>query len=158
MVTFYEPADYQAACVLTFETYKKRILKVIPQAHVEHIGASALPGAISKGDLDVFVGVAAHAHEFSVKQLLSLGFCIKQDTLRTPELCMLESSDGDNIALQVVAKGSEFEDFLQFKQVMLSAPELIQKYNQMKRDAAHLDMDAYREVKSRFIERILSLN
>ena len=64
----------------------------LPAARVEHIGASSIPGAISKGDLDVFVGIARC--QFSTKHLAAArksGFREKQDTLRTPSLCMLES-------------------------------------------------------------------
>lgn len=36
---------------------KSEALSVLPFARVEHIGSSAVPVSIEKGDLDIFVGV-----------------------------------------------------------------------------------------------------
>ena len=87
---------------------------LLPHARVEHIGAPSIPYAVSKGDLDIFVGIEADEFESSVKQLSSLGFQEKVDTLRTAKLCMLESISQEDVSLQVVANGSEFECFLKF--------------------------------------------
>ena len=70
---------------------------------VQGIGASSIPGAISKGDLDVFVGVARCRFDKSILLLGEIGFSEKQDTLRTPSLCMLESREYSYyVAVQLV--------------------------------------------------------
>ncbi|CAM3485341.1 hypothetical protein PAMA111031_04255 [Paraphotobacterium marinum] len=40
-----------------FEKYKNKIQSILPKAKIEHIGSSSIPNAISKGDLDILIGV-----------------------------------------------------------------------------------------------------
>ncbi len=54
---FYPAEQYQAACNELFVRYERDIKTLIPNARVEHVGASSIPFAVSKGDLDIFVGV-----------------------------------------------------------------------------------------------------
>lgn len=154
---FFNPEEYQAFNEKLFLRYKSKIEEVLPDVRVEHIGASAIPTAISKGDLDIFVGVEAEAFELErvVQLLVTLGFQEKVDTLRTPELCMLESSSTKDVAIQVVASGSEFEFFLIFRDKLRSNISLVQQYNELKLSCEDLSQDAYRLKKSAFIEQVL---
>ena len=152
---FFNPEEYQAFNEKLFLRYKSKIEEVLPDVRVEHIGASAIPTAISKGDLDIFVGVEAFKLERVVQLLVTLGFQEKFDTLRTPELCMLESSSTKDVAIQVVASGSEFEFFLIFRDKLRSNMSLVQQYNELKLSCEGLSQDAYRLKKSAFIEQVL---
>lgn len=152
---FFNPEKYQASNEKLFLRYQSKIKEVLPDVRVEHIGASAIPTAISKGDLDIFVGVEAFELERVVQLLVTLGFQEKFDTLRTPELCMLESSSTEDVAIQVVANGSEFECFLVFRNKLRSDMSLVQQYNELKLSCEGLSQDAYRLKKSAFIEQVL---
>ena len=80
-------ADYQPAILALFDRSAAALRALLPQARVEHVGASSIPGASSKGDLDIAVIVAPEAHAQVVSRLGEAGFQIKTDTLRTPALC-----------------------------------------------------------------------
>ena len=154
---FYPAEQYQAACNELFVRYGRDIKKLIPNARVEHVGASSIPSAVSKGDLDIFVGVELGELEDVIERLTTLGFKEKLDTLRTPELCMLASTSGDDVALQVVANGSEFECFLRFRDKLRANPVLVQQYNTLKMSCEGWPQEEYREKKSVFIEHVLAL-
>ena len=154
---FYPAEQYQAACNELFIRYERDIKKLIPNARVEHVGASSIPFAVSKGDLDIFVGVELVELEDVIGRLTTLGFNEKLDTLRTPELCMLESTSGDDVALQVVANGSEFECFLTFRDKLRAAPSLVEQYNALKMSCEGWSQEEYREKKADFIEHVLEL-
>ncbi|MEZ8018389.1 GrpB family protein [Vibrio splendidus] len=154
---FYPAEQYQAACNELFIRYERDIKKLIPNARVEHVGASSIPFAVSKGDLDIFVGVELGELEDVIERLTTLGFNEKLDTLRTPELCMLESTSGDDVTLQVVANGSEFECFLRFRDKLRVTPALVEQYNTLKMSYEGWPQDEYREKKSTFIEHVLAL-
>ncbi|MFA0055587.1 GrpB family protein [Vibrio echinoideorum] len=154
---FYPAEQYQAACYELFIRYEREIKKLIPNARVEHVGASSIPSAVSKGDLDIFVGVDLGELEDVIERLTTLGFNEKLDTLRTPELCMLESTSRDDVALQVVANGSEFECFLRFRDKLRANPALVQQYNTLKMSCEGWPQEEYREKKSVFIEHVLAL-
>ncbi|MFS1931814.1 GrpB family protein [Vibrio splendidus] len=154
---FYPAEQYQAACNELFIRYERDIKKLIPNARVEHVGASSIPFAVSKGDLDIFVGVELGELEDVIERLTTLGFNEKLDTLRTPELCMLESTSGDDVALQVVANSSELECFLTFRDQLRANPALVQQYNTLKMSCEGWPQEQYREKKSDFIEHVLDL-
>ena len=85
-----------------------------------------------------------------------LGYVIKTDTLRTPELCMLVSPRKDmDVALQVVSEGSRFEFFLHFRDRLRAEPRLVAQYNQLKRRFAPSGPERYRRAKDRFIQRVI---
>lgn len=156
VMKFFISEQYQPACHKCFNLYQNKIKQLLPNARVEHIGASSIPHAISKGDLDIFVGVEADDLEGAVKVLKSLGFDEKLDTLRTDSLCMLESLGEQDVALQVVANGTEFECFLTFRDQLRANPDLVQHYNNLKLSCVSLADDDYRIRKSLFIEQILA--
>ena len=152
---FFTPEQYQEFNKKLFLRYEFEIKNLLPKARVEHIGASSIPKAISKGDLDIFVGVDALKLENTAQLLMTLGFKEKLDTLKTSELSMLESVSTDDVAIQVVANGSEFEFFLLFRDKLLSNTILVQQYNDLKISCKGLPQDEYRLKKSAFIEYVL---
>ncbi|MFA0540266.1 GrpB family protein [Vibrio sp. 10N.222.52.B7] len=154
---FYPAEQYQAACHELFVRYEREIKKLIPNARIEHVGASSIPSAVSKGDLDIFVGVDLGELEDVIERLTTLGFNEKLDTLRTPELCMLESTSSDDVALQVVANSSEFECFLRFRDKLRANPALVKQYNTLKMSCEGWSQEKYREKKADFIEYVLEL-
>lgn len=68
---------------------------------------------------------------------------------------MLENSSGEDVALQVVANGSEFDFFLRFRDKLRESPELVQQYNELKVSCSGCSHDEYRQKKSAFIESVL---
>ena len=156
---FYEAPYYQENCMKLFEKYKNKIQSILPKAKIEHIGSSSIPNAISKGDLDILIGVRVEYIESTIEKLKTLGFEEKEDTLRTNELCMLESlSTTEEVAFQVIANGSKFEFFLDFRDKLRNNPRLVTQYNELKKICVGLSPDDYRLKKARFIDYILKLN
>ncbi|GMQ46682.1 GrpB family protein [Vibrio sp. 10N] len=152
---FYKANEYQPSCESLYRQYETKIATLLPAARIEHIGASSIPNVLSKGDLDILVGVNGDELEKAVKLLSTLGFNEKSDTLRTLELCMLESSSGEDVAFQVVANGSEFDLFVSFRDKLRGSPELVQQYNELKKSCVGWSHEKYRQKKSVFIQRVL---
>ena len=152
---FLSPEEYQQKSRERFSEIARDLSVALPSARIEHVGSSAIERAISKGDLDVFVGVDSSDHPESITALQGLGYVIKEDTHRDSELCMLEQP-GTNLALQVVANGSKYEFFITFRDVMNGSPELVDQYNELKLSCRGYSADTYRSAKSQFISRILA--
>ncbi len=153
-----QPHAYQPALALRFDAVRRRLAAVLPHdTAIEHVGASAIPGALSKGDLDIAVRVpAAAAHAGVVQRLCALRYVPARDTLRTHTLCMLQWPNTDEAhALQVVAAGSRFDMFTTFRDALRAQPALVARYNQLKTDAANGTEDAYRAAKAAFIREVL---
>ncbi|MFC1398202.1 GrpB family protein [Acinetobacter lactucae] len=155
-MVFLEPEQYQQRCAQLFNSYHKAICTLLPFAKIEHIGSSAIPNAISKGDLDIYIEVMPEQFECTIERLKTLNFIEKPNTLRAHELCMLESLNDDDVAFQIVVSDSIFTFFLTFKNKLIESPTLVNEYNQLKLQCKHLDPDQYRTMKSDFINRVLN--
>ena len=156
---FLDPPRFFTRNKNAFNEIYSEVSAVLPHARIEHIGSSAVIGLISKGDLDVFVGVEPQTFADALSKLKSLGYREKKDPLRTPSLCMLvvERYTWD-AAIQLVANGSEFEFFLDFRDKLSTCPRLVEQYNELKTQCTGMEADEYRNVKSQFIESTLCLS
>lgn len=158
-VRFFKPEEFHDRLGLIFDLVRDRIIQSIPYIEVKHIGSSAIKGAISKGDLDILVRVEKDDFEETICKIQALGFEIKQDTFRSDTLCMLVTDEFDeDVAIQLIAKGSKFEDFVRFRDIMNANPALVEEYNRLKLAAEGLPEDVYRARKSDFIESLLNTN
>jgi len=154
---FLEPHQYQARADEVFGILQEKIKAKLPRAQIEHIGSSAIKGAVSKGDLDLFVGVETKDFPAALETLKSMGFSPKEETLRTEELCMLECFDFDfDVAVQLVDKSSIYVFFLLFRDFLRRNADFVERYNDLKRESAGMDQEKYREKKSEFIEEVLT--
>lgn len=115
-----------------------------------------MPGADSKGDLDICLVVDGQELEKVVSTLRAIGYAEQPHTLRTNQLCMLVWDEAQREhAVQVVAAGSVFMSFLTFRDLLRSRPELVRAYNNVKRSTAMLPEDQYRQRKAEFIKNVL---
>lgn len=156
---FYEYETYIVNLVPIYKELEKSIRDLLPLARIEHVGASSVEGCISKGDLDILVAVEQDKFEESLDLIKTLGFYEKKDTLRTNELCMLVTNNykGEDVAIQLIANGSNFENFLRFRDILRSNKETLSQYNELKKLSENLDHEEYRNKKNEFISSILEL-
>ncbi|MGJ0223608.1 GrpB family protein, partial [Streptococcus pyogenes] len=90
--------------------------------------------------------------------LTGIGFHEKPGNLRTLELCMMVHPQLEHFAIQLVARGSEFEHlFLGFRDALLENESLVREYNRVKMAASELDDASYRAAKEQFIHRVLAM-
>lgn len=156
---FFDPEEYQPRARTVYLEIARKLGILIPNAVIEHVGSSAIKEVVSKGDLDVFVGVDRTEISRAIMAIEGLGFRIKRDTLRTHELHPFESKDYPfEVGIQLVALGSRFEFFTRFRDILNSSAVLRERYNNLKLNAERLDGESYRQVKSAFIETILKEN
>lgn len=153
---FFEPDQVGVGADLLYQKWKAIIESRLPFSRVEHIGSTAITGAITKGDVDLYVEVPPESHVEAVKALEELGFRIKPNTHRDAELCMLESTESRDLALQVVARGSVYEFFIEFRDALNADKELVQRYNALKVSSSSCSEKDYRHKKSMFIDSVLT--
>jgi len=60
-----------------------------------------------------------------------------------------------DVAIQLTVNGSEFEEFIRFRDILNNMPNLVSEYNILKRGSEGIEPDDYRSNKSQFIERVL---
>lgn len=153
----FPPEQYQPNAEASFIAIKDSLRAVLPDARIEHVGASSIPGAISKGDLDICVIVERAHFAAYLDQILALGYQVKTDTLRTDQLCMLiPITPDDDHAIQLIEAGSKFQFFITFRDALRIDPNAVYRYNEVKRRAADQSEQEYRRAKSAFIVEVLT--
>lgn len=156
---FYKPEEYQLKVEKLYHLVSNDLRKILPKARIEHIGSSSIPGSVSKGDLDIFVGVECDEIDNALSILQKHNYFLKEGSFECEHLKMLITDKyNHDVALQLVVNGSEYEFFIHFREILRSSPNLIGEYNALKISCAGMDENKYRKLKSDWIEKVLSNN
>jgi GrpB-like predicted nucleotidyltransferase (UPF0157 family) len=134
-----------------------RLRVLLPEAELHHIGATALPGALTKGDLDILVRVSPPAFPAAV-EVLKPHFQIKQPANWTPAFASFGDDHGYDlpVGIQVVARDSR-EDFLLFlRDYFIENPKALEVYNRLKANHSDGGHEDYWRAKDEFLSRILA--
>ena len=157
LMLFLEPEEYQEKVHSIFLRVREDLKEKIDITRFEHIGASSIKGLVSKGDLDIFLGVDKDRFEQEISNLKDSGFYEKQDTLRNDELCMMVTDKYRyDVAIQVVVNGSKFENFLKFRDLLNNRDDLVEELNALKRRCHGMTPVEYRLSKSKWIENVIN--
>jgi GrpB-like predicted nucleotidyltransferase (UPF0157 family) len=124
-------------------------------AEIRHIGATAVPGCLTKGDLDIVVRVPPE--DFSrADAALSKLFVRNLGSASTKDFSAFEDSTcHPPLGVQLTAIGGEFDGFHQFVDALLASPQLVAAYNALKRGCHGGTMANYRKAKDEFVARVL---
>lgn len=154
---FLPPEAYQNEIEVLFHKISLKLKEKFPYARIDHIGSSAINGAYSKGDLDILIRVPALKFEETRQSIELMNYQVKVGSLRTSSLCMLESLEHSDVAIQLIEQGSQYEFFITFRDELNKDPSLVKKYNDLKLSSTGLSPEDYRSKKSEFIEKVLKL-
>ena len=152
------PADDLAPRVQrTLARLAARLNSMLPDAVLHHIGATAITGALTKGDLDVLLRASQERFQ-DIVAVLSRNFTIKQASNWTAEF----ASFGDDsayelpVGIQVVVEGSNLDFFLFLRDHFILNPEALRQYNLLKIAHADKGEHGYWKAKDEFLARILA--
>jgi GrpB-like predicted nucleotidyltransferase (UPF0157 family) len=138
-----------------FKEVAWKLAHVIPAAEIHHIGSTAIPGTLTKGDLDVLVRVSAE--DFRVAEAaLERMFRRNTGSFRSEAFAaFLDHSTEPDLGVQLVVRDGEADTFLVWRERLESDPELRRQYDDLKRRFEGKSMDEYREAKAQFISERL---
>jgi GrpB-like predicted nucleotidyltransferase (UPF0157 family) len=146
----------QAAAEHLFERVKEELQTVLPAtAEVLHVGATAVPGCLTKGDLDIVVRVEHRAFQ-AVEDLLATRFPRNPGSTRTDEFASFEDECcTPHLGIQLTTKGGAFDMFHLFAAALCADPALVHRYNALKLAHDGQSMDSYRAAKDAFVADVL---
>ena len=129
----------------------------LPTAEFHHIGATAIPGSVTKGDVDVLLRVEAADFSSSVNTLRQ-HFTINQPENWTDGFASFadDHSYPFPLGVQLVVKDSEFDFFLFLLEYFTSNLAHLAEYNRIKLEAAPLGVEEYRNAKERYLTPIIA--
>ncbi len=125
-------------------------------AEILHVGATAIPGCLTKGDLDIAVRVPVQCFSESDGALASL-FTRNAGSIQTEVFSAFEDETrSPHLGIQLVTMNSSFDVFHLFTKALRNSPRLLEEYNALKREFEGMEMGAYRKAKDDFVTRVLS--
>jgi GrpB-like predicted nucleotidyltransferase (UPF0157 family) len=145
--------EIRDAVAVEFERCRVEIEALLPNADVEHIGATAVPGSLTKGDLDVLVRVPSR--EFgNALAVLGSEFTIHQRENWTGGFASFTKETASDVPVGVqlvVADGDEDHMFIGWRGRLIADPDLLDRYNDLKLSRRNGGPDEYRAAKGEFI-------
>jgi GrpB-like predicted nucleotidyltransferase (UPF0157 family) len=153
---FFQPElKFRAAIEERFETIRRRLRAMIPTAEIEHVGSTAVPGSLTKGDLDVQLRVTAAEYP-AAKDRLCRFYDINRGGFAADDAISFDDHTSEphtGIHLTVIGGSADFQ--WRFRDALISSETLRSDYDDLKRRFQGKSMAKYREAKDRFVKRVL---
>jgi GrpB-like predicted nucleotidyltransferase (UPF0157 family) len=149
--------DIEDVARAAFDRHRSAVAALLPHAEIEHVGATAVPGALTKGDVDVLVRVSEPDFARAVS-LLQTRYVVHQPHNWTPTLASFKAPDASTppVGVQLVVAGSDSDGFFgPFRDALINNPALLARYNELKLELDGLDYETYTERKGEFVEAVL---
>ncbi len=139
-----------------FATMRPQLREILPAtAEVLHVGATAVPGCLTKGDLDIVVRV--EREDFATAEAaLAARFARNPGSIRTDEFAAFEDKAATpHLGIHLTVKGAALDVFHRFAAALRADPALVKRYNALKRAYDGQPMDRYRAAKDAFVADVL---
>ncbi len=154
-VRFRPLAELQDQVAQLRERYRGQLAMLLPEADVQEFGATVIPGAITKGDLDLLVRVPAEAFEES-RGALGGSYAVHQLENWTPSFASFKAAAREpEVGIHIVIVDSPDDVLLRgSRDALLGDPALLERYNALKREHEGADPDVYWRAKTAFFEEL----
>jgi GrpB-like predicted nucleotidyltransferase (UPF0157 family) len=156
LVTVLAPHQYQDAAVAAYEDAELLLTAILPDARIEHVGSSAVPGACSRGGVDICVAAPRGAFDEALGVLCEAGFVRRSlddggergATLAAPHAPVA-------LTLRLIESGSPHESLMRVRDALRADGALLSRYNAIRTAAAPLGAAAYARAKAEFFAALL---
>lgn len=128
---------------------------MVPGAQIEHVGSTAIPGSITKGDLDVQVRVVASDYRAAEERLRELYDVNVGGFSGNDAISFEDYSDQPHVGVHLTVVGGSADIQWRFRDLLLASEPLRQEYDDLKRRFEGKSMAKYRDSKADFVERVL---
>ncbi|HYH87883.1 MAG TPA: GrpB family protein [Solirubrobacteraceae bacterium] len=151
-------AELRLAVAAAIAAHSARIGAALPGVEIEHVGSTAIPGALTKGDLDLLVRVPATRFAAAVAALRDR-YAVHQPENWTPTYASFVDGDSHDppVGVQLAVAGSSDDAlFAPFRDALIADPALLAQYNALKLSLDGAEYDRYTDAKGAFVERVLA--
>ncbi|GJE59193.1 GrpB family protein [Methylobacterium trifolii] len=151
-----DPDASAAAAEALFQAVAAALRPALPgTARIEHVGATAIPGCLTKGDLDIAVRIPADDFE-ACRAVLAARYLGNAGSVRTADFAAFaDEAVEPPLGIQLVAIGTAFDVFTRFRDRLRDEPALLAAYNALKLRHAGTAMADYRTAKDAFVADVL---
>lgn len=160
-------SSYDPKWIVIFNKEKEKILNRVAEKNllIEHIGSTAILGAVAKPEVDIMIGLKKlkNASQY-IKSLENIGYIYfpKFEKI-VPERRYFRKSKGiiPIFHIHMVEITSDFwHDHILFRNYLRKNPKILERYNKLKQDLVlkfSADRQMYSRKKEKFIFEILNI-
>lgn len=154
-VRFLSYEEVRERAEAAFREHHARLSVLLPYADIQHVGSTAIPGARTKGDLDIQVRVPPERFA-EAEALLAGHYARNEGSERTPAFSSFQDETLPvPLGIQLTAMGGSHDFFSRARDLLRADPELVAEYDALKARWEGRPMEAYREEKSAFFAKLL---
>lgn len=152
---------YNQKFLRKFGREKKRILKVIKDCEIHHIGSTAVPGLGGKGIIDIMIGIKSwRVAKEIIKKFKELGFThLHPKEKGRIFLSKNRTLSLNNVHIHIVKTGSKaYKDLLFFRDYLRKNKKEVSKFFKLKLEwikEARGDREKYEKLKGKYVKEIL---
>lgn len=133
----------------------QQLALILPkEAEIHHIGATAIEGCLTKGDIDFCIRVPSPLFSLCESAMAAV-FERNSGSIHNKFFASFVMPEED-AGFQLVVMGSPLDFFTRLRDLMQNNPALIQAYNELKKKFNGAPMTDYRAAKDAFIASVLS--
>jgi GrpB-like predicted nucleotidyltransferase (UPF0157 family) len=138
----------------TFNEQKNIILSQIPEADIQHVGSTAVPGSLTKGDLDIQVRVSQFLFQDAV-QILSGIYDVNEGSTQTDYFrAFKDDSAIPPLGVQLTVINSDLDIFWRLREVLIRNEHFRMEYDELKQYYNGRLMEDYRQAKDSFFQKL----
>lgn len=159
IIVYFKPTEeFLEKANKVFDEQKNKLKKLLPKADIQHIGSTAIPGSVTKGDLDINIRVSEEDFNKAVEVLKKLYDINQPENWHDNFASFKDDTNlGIDFGAQLVVIGSKYDDFTKLRDLLIKNPKLVEEYNQMKQKYQGKSMDEYRKEKADFFQKLREL-
>ncbi|OIK09850.1 GrpB family protein [Bacillus sp. MUM 13] len=155
-VSFFEYRHVYEKAEEAFLVHKNKIRELLPDSDVQHVGSTAVPNSLTKGDIDIQVRVSPEQFLKAV-QTLSAVYELNEGSVKTGSFrAFKDDSTVPPLGVQLTVIDSEYDFFWKFRDVFLLNDTYRLEYDELKREFEGKEMDEYREAKNEFFQKLMN--
>ncbi|HEU4562245.1 MAG TPA: GrpB family protein [Longimicrobium sp.] len=138
-----------------FRQVETQLRTVVHSADIQHVGSTAIPGSLTKGDLDVQVRVAGSEYS-EAKEKLSEIYAVNPGGFASEDAISFEDySTQPPLGVHLTVIGGTADIQWKFRDLLIESADLREQYDRLKRQFEGGSMERYREAKAEFVSRVL---
>lgn len=139
-----------------FLLHSAALATILPEgAEILHVGATAVPGVLTKGDLDIAIRVPDADFE-EADAALAPRYTRDTGSIRTLDFSAFEApAETPPLGIQLAVIDGPYDEFHSFAGALRANPPLVEAYNELKQLFDGQPMETYRAAKALFIQAVL---
>lgn len=146
---FVDLETIQEVANIEFEKQRQSLHKLIPSADIRHVGSTAVPGSITKGDIDIQIRVEKMKFGDALEILSKHYNPNRKNEIWRDGFASFEDYSNPTIpvGVQLTVTGSKYDEFYKVRDLLIEDTALLEKYNDIKRSCEGKTYAEYRKCK-----------